>query len=113
MTSLIRIDEVSLAFGDQVILSEASLQIEPRERLCLIGRNGAGKSSTLKLLTGLLDPDEGKVQIRPDLTIAMLDQVLSEASERRVWDVVAAGMQEQQTRLEAYRTLSADSKTHP
>ena len=113
MTSLIRIDEVSLAFGDQVILSEASLQIEPRERLCLIGRNGAGKSSTLKLLTGLLDPDEGKVQIRPDLTIAMLDQVLSEASERRVWDVVAAGMQEQQTRLEAYRTLSADSRTQP
>ena len=113
MTSLIRIDEVSLAFGDQVILSEASLQIEPRERLCLIGRNGAGKSSTLKLLTGLLEPDEGKVQIRPDLTIAMLDQVLSEASERRVWDVVAAGMQEQQTRLEAYRTLSADSRTQP
>ena len=113
MTALIRIDEVSLAFGDQVILSEASLQIEARERLCLIGRNGAGKSSTLKLLTGLLDPDEGKVQIRPHLTIAMLDQVLSEASDRRVWDVVADGMREQASRLEAYRTLSADQKTRP
>lgn len=113
MTALIRIDEVSLAFGDQVILSEASLQIEVRERLCLIGRNGAGKSSTLKLLTGLLDPDEGNVQIRPYLTIAMLDQVLSEASDRRVWDVVADGMREQASRLESYRTLSADQKTHP
>jgi len=113
MTALIRIDEVSLAFGDQVILSEASLQIEGRERLCLIGRNGAGKSSTLKLLTGLLDPDEGNVQIRPYLTIAMLEQVLSEASDRRVWDVVADGMREQASRLEAYRTLSADQKTQP
>ena len=113
MTALIRIDEVSLAFGDQVILSEASLQIEARERLCLIGRNGAGKSSTLKLLTGLLDPDEGNVQIRPNLTIAMLDQVLSEGSDRHVWDVVADGMREQSSRLEAYRTLSADQRTHP
>ena len=112
MTALIRIDEVHLAFGDQVILSEASLQIEPGERLCLIGRNGAGKSSTLKLLTGALEPDEGKVEIRPDVTIAMLDQVLSEASERRVWDVVADGMREQAARIEAFRTLSADKATH-
>ena len=113
MTALIRIDEVSLTFGEQVILSAASLQIEPRERLCLIGRNGAGKSSTLKLLTGLLDPDEGNVHIPPYLTIAMLDQVLSEASERRVWEVVADGMREQVARLEAFRTLSADQATHP
>ena len=42
MSALIRFDEVSLAFGDQAILRQASFQLEPRERVCLIGRNGAG-----------------------------------------------------------------------
>ena len=111
MTALLRFDEVSLAFGDQVILNEASLQVEPGERLCLIGRNGAGKSSTLKLLTGALEPDNGRVDLQPGVDIAMLDQVLAEASERRVRDVVADGMREQKARIEAYRALSADRDT--
>jgi len=106
MTALVRLDEVSLAFGDQVILEGANLQIEPGERLCLIGRNGAGKSSTLKLLTGRLEPDEGRIEIQPGIDIAMLDQVLSEPSERRVWDVVAEGMREQAARIRGYRELS-------
>ena len=66
MSALIRFDEVSLAFGDQAILRQASFPLEPRERVCLIGRNGAGKSSTLKLLTGELEPDDGAVA--PDRT---------------------------------------------
>jgi len=110
MTALIRFDAVSLAFGDQVILTQANLQIEPGERLCLIGRNGAGKSSTLKLLTGKLEPDEGRIERQPGLDIAMLDQALAEGSERRVWDVVAEGMSEQTARIEAFRRLSADGQ---
>ena len=53
--ALIRFDEVTLAFGDQVILQEADLAIEANERVCLIGRNGAGKSTTLKLISGELE----------------------------------------------------------
>ncbi|MCY3730390.1 MAG: ATP-binding cassette domain-containing protein, partial [Rhodospirillaceae bacterium] len=75
------------------------------------GRNGAGKSSTLKLLTGALEPDNGRVDLQPGVDIAMLDQVLAEASERRVRDVVADGMREQKARIEAYRALSADRDT--
>ena len=44
--TLIRFDKVSLKFGDQLILREADLAIEPDERVCLIGRNGVGKSTT-------------------------------------------------------------------
>ena len=110
MTALVRFDRVSLAFGDQVILRQANLRIEPGERVCLIGRNGSGKSSTLKLLTGQLDPDEGKVEVPAGLRFAMLDQALSATSERRVWDVVADGMREHRARIEAFRALSADAR---
>ena len=108
MIPLIRFDDVALAFGDQVILRRANLRIEPGERICLIGRNGSGKSSTLKLLTGHLEPDEGRVDISPQLTFAILDQVLSDPTERLVRDVVADGMRGQRARIEAFRTLSAD-----
>ena len=59
--SLLRFDEVSLEFGDLKILSDAEFSIEPGERVCLIGRNGAGKSTTLKLITGELQPDRGEI----------------------------------------------------
>ena len=108
MIPLIRFDDVALAFGDQVILRRANLRIEPDERICLIGRNGSGKSSTLKLLTGLLEPDEGRVDISPQLRFAILDQVLSDPTERLVRDVVADGMRGQRARIEAFRALSAD-----
>ena len=108
MIPLVRFDDVALAFGDQVILRRANLRIEPGERICLIGRNGSGKSSTLKLLTGLLEPDEGRVDISPQLRFAILDQILSDPTERLVRDVVADGMRGQRARIEAFRTLSAD-----
>ena len=108
MIPLVRFDDVALAFGDQLILRRANLRIEPGERICLIGRNGSGKSSTLKLLTGLLEPDEGRVDISPQLRFAILDQVLSDPTERLVRDVVADGMRGQRARMEAFRTLSAD-----
>ena len=110
--SLLRFKDVSLSFGDQPILRDASMKIEPEERLCLIGRNGAGKSSTLKLLTGKILPDDGKIEIQPNLQIATLDQALVEGSTRLVREVVEEGMAEQLARITAYRELSAnrDSK---
>ena len=112
MMSLLRFKDVSLSFGDQPILRDANMKIEAGERLCLIGRNGAGKSSTLKLLTGTILPDEGKIEIQPNLKISTLDQALVEGSPRLVRDVVEEGMAEQLARITAYRELSAnrDSK---
>lgn len=102
----VRLDDVSLAFGDQVILRGANLRLNPGERVCLIGRNGSGKSSTLRLLTGDVEPDEGRVEMPAGLRLAMLDQALDDPTERRVRDVVADGMHAQRTRIEAFRTLS-------
>jgi len=104
----VRLDDVSLAFGDQVILRQANLRLEPGERVCLIGRNGSGKSSTLKLLTGEIEPDEGRVEIPSGLRLAMLDQALDEPTERRVRDVVTDGMRAQRARIDAFRALGLD-----
>ena len=104
----VRLDDVSLAFGDQVILREAKLRLDPGERVCLIGRNGSGKSSTLKLLTGDIEPDEGRVEIPAQMRLAMLDQALNEPTERFVRDVVADGMHAQRGRIEAFRALSGE-----
>ena len=105
--SLLRFKDVSLSFGDQPILRDANMKIEAGERLCLIGRNGAGKSSTLKLLTGDILPDEGKIDVHPNLQISTLDQSLVEGSTRLVRDIVEEGMSEQMTRISAYKELSA------
>jgi ABC transport system ATP-binding/permease protein len=108
MSSLIRFDEVGLAYGDQVILHHASFNLEAGERVCLIGRNGAGKSSTLKLLTGAIDPDEGDIDRPTGLRIGVLDQVLAEGSEQRVRNFVALGMRDHSIHIEAYEKLAED-----
>ena len=104
--SLIRFDTVSLRFGDQIILQEASFVLEEGERVCLIGRNGAGKSSTFRLVMGELEADEGEIELGGGLRVSLLDQALSEPSTRTVREIVAAGMSEQRARITAYEKLA-------
>jgi ATP-binding cassette subfamily F protein uup len=104
--ALIRFDEVSLAFGDHVILREASLAIEPGERVCLIGRNGAGKSTTLKLITGELEHDHGDIVCSSNLVVSQLAQTLPEAMDQPVHDIVRSGLTDIQDLLETYKEQS-------
>jgi ATP-binding cassette subfamily F protein uup len=113
MSALIRFDDVSLAFGDQVILRHGNFQIDTGERVCLIGRNGAGKSSTLKLLTGTLEPDEGEIDRPASLRISVLDQALAEGSLQTVRGFVADGMRGHSVHIEAYQKLAAEASTSP
>ena len=109
--SLIRFDTVNLRFGDQVILQEASFALEEGERVCLIGRNGAGKSSTFRLLMGELEADDGEIEFGGGLRMSMLDQALSEPSTHTVREIVAAGMSAQRARIAAYEKL-AENPAH-
>ena len=89
---LIRLDAVSLAFGSRKLLREAGLSIEPAERVCLVGRNGAGKTSVLRLVIGTQEPDDGEVRRQGDLCITELEQVLPGDEEQKVGDFVAEGL---------------------
>ena len=113
MTALIRFDDVSVSFGDQKILVNASFAIEAGERVCLIGRNGAGKSTTLKLITGSVELDDGKIERPSSLRCSMLDQKLAEETEEPVREFVARGMAAQRERIGAFERLSASRDQDP
>ena len=88
---LVSLDRVSIAFGHLPLLDEISFQIDPRERVAIIGRNGTGKSTLLKIITGELAPDAGTVWRRPSLRLARLEQDVPLSADRPVFDVVAEG----------------------
>ena len=88
---LVSLDRVSIAFGHTPLLDGAVLQIEPRERVAIIGRNGTGKSTLLKIISGEVPPDEGSVWRQPALRVARLEQDVPLSADRSVFDVVADG----------------------
>jgi ATP-binding cassette subfamily F protein uup len=104
--SLIKIEKAGLSYGLQVLLDGVDLTIERGQRLCLIGRNGTGKSSLLKVIAGEVDLDKGEVIKQTGIRIARLEQDLPEADDRLVFDAVAAGAHGIGELLAEYRLLS-------
>lgn len=99
---LIRLDKVSVAFGDKPLLEEVEFQIDPGERVALVGLNGAGKSTMLKVVAKHILPDSGQLWIDPACRVAELPQAMPAADERRVYDVVAGGLAEIKCLRDAY-----------
>lgn len=90
--TLVRLEDVSLEYGEQSLLKEANLVIESGERVCLIGRNGAGKTSLFGLLSGEREPDRGLVERSPDLVISTVEQGLPTELDMSVFEAVAGGL---------------------
>jgi ATP-binding cassette subfamily F protein uup len=107
MAPLVRFDAVSVTFGEQRVLVDADFTIEPGERVCLIGRNGAGKSTSLKLITGAQEPDHGVVEKPARLRYSLLEQKLADESAELVRDYVAHGMAGQLARIAEFERLTA------
>lgn len=97
----ITLRDVQLAFGGPALLDGANFNLERGERVCLIGRNGEGKSTLLKLIEGSLLPDSGEVSIQNGLTVSMLAQDVPMDSGK-VADIVADGAGEAAEVLRAY-----------
>ncbi len=88
---LVTLDRVSIAYGHLPLLDAVALQVEARERVSIIGRNGTGKSTLLKILSDEIPPDSGAVWRQPSLRVARLEQDVPLSAHRSVFEVVAEG----------------------
>lgn len=111
MNPLISLENVSLAFGLDVLLDQVKLHILPNERICLIGRNGAGKSSLLKIIEGQQLPDSGTVWRQPGLRLARLAQELPQNIHGTVFEYVAEGLAQTGQLLANYHILTQQLAT--
>lgn len=91
--ALISLQEVSLGFGGPLLLEDINLQIERGERVGLLGRNGMGKSTLLKLVNGDLSPESGVSARSQNLGVAYLPQEVPQGLGGTVAEVIASGLQ--------------------
>src|SRR5215831_13476278 len=103
---LLRLDDLFLAYGYLPLLAHVDFQIESGERVCLVGRNGAGKTSLLRVLAGTVSPDDGEVWRQEALRIGYLEQEVPPDADLTVFEVVATGLGELGELLAQYHHLS-------
>ena len=90
--ALLTLRNLHLSYGDPALIDGVDLSIEPGERICLMGRNGEGKSTLLKLIDGELKPDDGERVVSQGLRISRLTQDVPDRLHGSVFDVVADGV---------------------
>ena len=110
--ALLGLKDVTIAFGGPPVLDGAGFSIERGERVCLLGRNGTGKSTLMKLLDGSLLADRGEVVRQTGVTVARLEQEIPGDVEGTTYDVVAAGLGELGRLLAHYHQVSHDVSTN-
>ncbi len=104
--SILTLRGINMSFGAAPVLAHVDLRIEAGERVCLVGRNGEGKSTLLKLIAGELVADEGLMEQRQGLRIAALAQQLPGDFPGSVYELVAGGVGEVGDLLARYHQLS-------
>src|SRR5664280_290912 len=102
--------ELEVHYGEEIILDKASLSVHEGDRIGLVGRNGAGKSTFLKIISGILPPDSGEVTKRKDLVISFLSQEFTLNEGKTVYENVLDGAKDILSLLKEYEMLSFD---HP
>jgi len=102
---LLKLDNASLHYGTLALLDGVDFKLSRGNKIGLLGRNGAGKTTLLKVLAGEIVPETGERWLRPGTKIAWLQQVLPEADEQTVYDVVASGLAETGRLLAEYHHL--------
>ena len=90
---LLTLTQIALTFGSTPLLSDANMMVHVGERLCLVGRNGSGKSTFLKIAAGLIEPDEGEVFLKPGITVRYLPQEPDLTEFSTIEDYIRAGLE--------------------
>jgi len=89
---LFKLENTHLHYGEQILFDDLSLQLDAGDRLCVIGRNGVGKSTLLKCVEGKVELDSGSLWLDDGKRVASLAQELPEATDISVYDFVAQGL---------------------
>ena len=103
--SLIRGDNLYLAYGPQILLDKASFVVEENQKICLIGRNGTGKSTLLKLISGEVIADDGVINRSKHHRIGFLPQALPEKTEQTIKEFVESGLADIKAVVDEYQEL--------
>ena len=93
--SLVTIENVSIGFRGPLLLDSVNCQIEPGQRIGLLGRNGVGKTTLMKMLIGVQSPDSGEIKVSPGTNIQILSQDVPHDLESDVMSVVMSGLPEE------------------
>src|SRR5690606_4066970 len=105
---LLKLTNVSLHYGKKVLLDEANLVLRRGNRIGILGRNGEGKTTLLKVIAGEIAHDGGERWVRPGVRISWLARELRDGDAQSVYDVVASGLAEAGRLLSQYHALIQD-----
>jgi ATP-binding cassette subfamily F protein uup len=103
---LLRLSNVSIAFGTHALLKNADFQLDAGERVGLLGRNGEGKSTLMKIIAGDIYADHGDIWRQPELRLAWLEQSPNLPDDATIYDAVASGLGELGEWITRYHHLS-------
>lgn len=106
--ALMSVSDVSMSFGGPLLLDSVSFQVEEGQRICIVGRNGEGKSTLLRIMSGDLIPDSGNISCQKGVTVARLSQKVPEVLQGTVFEVVAGGLGKLGQALTSYHTVSLE-----
>ncbi len=112
MSTLISASDVTVRYNEGAILDCATLGIQEGDRIGLVGRNGAGKTTFLKLLAGLISPDSGVVARQRDLVVSYLPQDFMLDATKNVYENIRDGAQHVLNLITEFESLPHDSKRH-
>ena len=105
----IRLADVSIAFGIHPVLDHVDFQLDPGERVGLIGRNGEGKSTLMKAIAGLIPADSGEIWRQPGIKIAMLEQAPALPEQATIYEAVADALGDIGHWIAEYHRLAASA----
>ncbi|MBV9999447.1 MAG: ABC-F family ATP-binding cassette domain-containing protein [Verrucomicrobia bacterium] len=108
-SSVVSVSDASVKYGAQIILENATFNLDEQERVGLIGRNGVGKSTFLKIVAGELSPDTGTVARRRDLSIGFVSQTLNLEPDKTVEENVLSGARRVRDWIAEYERTPSDS----
>ncbi|MAQ89022.1 MAG: ABC transporter [Rhodopirellula sp.] len=110
MVSMIQltVDNIVKYFSEEAVLDGVSFELSKGDHIALVGPNGAGKSTLVNIITGVLEPDSGQVDLHPSIRVGVLEQQPEYVAGKTVWDEAATALEELATLTEQAQRVAEE-----